>query len=123
MESPIGTCMPMFLHEKLGLSMKLAALNAVLAHFIVVFIGGLVGGKISDEIAMCRPAIRLETSAFGLLIGTPLIACVGFAGSMAWVTIAMSGFCFSALSLMCFFGAVLIFVTQHRSFSVIVRMF
>jgi len=86
------TWMPTFLHEKFSLSVKSAAVNAVLAHFIFAFLGVLIGGRLSDHFAPRRPAIRLEMSGLGLLLGVPFIACLGFADSMTGVTIAMAGF-------------------------------
>lgn len=86
------TWMPTFLHEKFSLSVKSAAVNAVLAHFIFAFLGVLIGGRLSDHFAPRRPAIRLEMSGLGLLLGVPFIACLGFADTMTGVTIAMAGF-------------------------------
>lgn len=88
------TWMPTFLHEKFSLSVKSAALNAVLAHYIFALLGVLIGGRFSDRFAARRPAIRLEMSAAGLLAGVPFIACLGFAANLTSVTIAMAGFGF-----------------------------
>lgn len=86
------TWMPTFLHEKFALSVKSAAVNAVLAHFVFAFLGVLIGGRVSDLIAPRRPAIRLEMSGLGLLVGVPFIAYLGFAESLTGITIAMAGF-------------------------------
>jgi MFS family permease len=88
------TWMPTFLHEKFSLTIKEAALNAVLAHFLSAFLGVMIGGRLSDKIAPRRPSIRIEIAALGLLLGAPFIAGIGFADTMTGVTIAMAGFGF-----------------------------
>jgi sugar phosphate permease len=88
------TWMPTFLHEKFSLSVKDAALNAVLAHFLSAFVGVMIGGRIADKFAARRPAARIEIPALGLLLGAPFIAAIGFMDTMTGVTIAMAGFGF-----------------------------
>lgn len=88
------TWMPTFLHEKFGLAVQDAALNAVLVHFLFAFIGVMTGGRFSDRLAMRRPAIRMEVSGLGLLLGAPFIWFLGVSPSLFGVYVALAGFGF-----------------------------
>jgi MFS family permease len=88
------TWTPTFLHEKFNLSVKDAALNSMLYHFIFAFFGVMVGGRVSDRLAARRPGIRMEMEYLGLLLGAPFIWLMGTATSLTTVYIALAGFGF-----------------------------
>lgn len=88
------TWMPTFLHEKFQLSVKDAALNSMLYHFIFAFVGVMVGGRVSDRLAGRRPAIRMEMEYLGLLLGAPFIWLMGTADNLTTVYVALAGFGF-----------------------------
>ncbi|MCX6898552.1 MAG: MFS transporter [Verrucomicrobia bacterium] len=88
------TWMPTFLYEKFHLSLKDAALNSMLWHFIFAFIGVMVGGRVSDRLAMRRPTIRMEMEYIGLLLGAPFIWLMGTSSNLTMVYVALAGFGF-----------------------------
>ena len=88
------TWMPTFLYEKFHLSLKDAALNAMLYHFIFAFIGVMVGGRISDRLATRRPTIRMEMEYIGLLLAAPFIWLMGSSSNLTMVYVALAGFGF-----------------------------
>jgi MFS family permease len=88
------TWMPTFLYEKFHLSLKDAAPNAMLYHFIFAFIGVMVGGRISDRLAARRPTIRMEMEYIGLLLGAPFIWLMGTSSNLTMVYVALAGFGF-----------------------------
>ncbi|MCX6909232.1 MAG: MFS transporter, partial [Verrucomicrobia bacterium] len=88
------TWMPTFLYEKFHLSLKDAALNSMLWHFIFAFIGVMVGGRVSDRLAARRPTIRMEMEYIGLLLGAPFIWLMGTSANLTTVYVALAGFGF-----------------------------
>ncbi len=88
------TWMPMFLQEKFHLSLKSAALNSMLWHYIFAFIGVMVGGRVSDRLAARRLTIRMEMEYFGLLLGAPFIWLMGASSNLTMVYVALAGFGF-----------------------------
>jgi MFS family permease len=88
------TWMPMFLQEKFHLSLKSAALNSMLWHYMFAFIGVMVGGRVSDRLAARRPTIRMEMEYIGLLLGAPFIWFMGTSGNLTMVYVALAGFGF-----------------------------
>ncbi|OHE76212.1 MAG: MFS transporter [Verrucomicrobia bacterium GWF2_62_7] len=88
------TWMPTFLYEKFHLSVKDAALNSMLYHFIFAFVGVMVGGRVSDRLAARRPTIRMEMEYLGLLLGAPFIWLMGTSSNLTMVYIALAGFGF-----------------------------
>lgn len=86
------TWMPVFLHEKFGLSLKSAGLNSMLYHYIFAFIGVTAGGRISDRLAGRRSTIRMEVECLGLLLGAPFIWLMGASSQLIVVYIALAGF-------------------------------
>ncbi len=67
----------------------LAALNAVLWHYIGAFVGVTLGARVSDKLVKRRPSIRMETNIAGLLIAVPFIAWMAYAPSVLTCAIAM----------------------------------
>lgn len=88
------TWMPTYLYEKYHLSLKDAALYSMLYHHIFAFIGVMVGGRVSDRLAVRRPTIRMEIECLGLLLGAPFIWLLGTGSSLTVVYIALAGFGF-----------------------------
>lgn len=88
------TWMPTFLYEKFHLSVKDAALNSMLYHYIFAFIGVMVGGRVSDRLAARRPTIRMEMEYLGLLLGAPFIWIMGTSSNLTMVYVALAGFGF-----------------------------
>lgn len=88
------TWMPTFLYEKFHLSVKDAALNSMLWHYIFAFIGVMVGGRVSDRLAARRPTIRMEMEYLGLLLGAPFIWLMGTSSNLTTVYVALAAFGF-----------------------------
>ncbi|MCX7826433.1 MAG: MFS transporter [Verrucomicrobiae bacterium] len=88
------TWMPTFLYEKFHLSLKDAALNSMLWHYIFAFLGVMAGGRVSDRLAARRPTIRMEMEYLGLLLGAPFIWLMGMSGNLTMVYVALAGFGF-----------------------------
>jgi len=88
------TWMPTFLHEKFGLSLASAALNATVYHFAGAFLGVLAGARFSDKLAPRFRCIRLDVEIFGLLAASPFIAVLAFSDNLLWVYVAMGLFGF-----------------------------
>jgi len=89
-----ATWMPTFLHEKFHLSVKEAAVNSMLWHYIFAFIGVMVGGRVSDRLAERRKTIRMEVEYLGLLGGAPFIWLMGASSDLTLVYVALGGFGF-----------------------------
>lgn len=89
-----ATWMPTFLYEKFHLSVKDAAVNSMLCHYIFAFIGVMVGGRVSDRLAERRKTIRLEMEYLGLLLGAPFIWLMGASSNLTMVYVALGGFGF-----------------------------
>jgi sugar phosphate permease len=88
------TWMPTFLHEKFGLSLASAALNATVYHFAAAFLGVLAGARFSDKLAPRFRCIRVDVKIFGLLAASPFIAVLAFSDNLLWVYVAMGLFGF-----------------------------
>ncbi len=71
------TWMPTLLHEKHGLSVTWAGLNALLYHHACAFLGVVVGGQWSDRLARRWPRSRLAFQYVGLLGAAPFIWLMG----------------------------------------------
>ena len=70
----------------------LAALNAVLWHYLGAFAGVTLGGRISDRLAARRPSIRMETNIAGLALAVPFIVWMACAPSLRACCAAMALF-------------------------------
>ena len=70
----------------------LAALNAVLWHYLGAFVGVTLGGRISDRLAKTRPSVRMETNIVGLALAVPFIAWMAYAPSLLTCGVAMALF-------------------------------
>ncbi len=70
----------------------LAALFAVLWHYLGAFVGVTLGGRISDRLAARRPSVRMETNIAGLAIGVPFIVWMAQTHSLTSSCIAMALF-------------------------------
>ena len=88
------TWMPTFLYEKFHLSLKDAALNSMLWHYIFAFTGVMIGGRVSDRLAARRPTIRMEMEYLGLLLGAPFIWLMGTSSNLTTVYVALAAFGF-----------------------------
>lgn len=76
------TWTPTLLHEKHGLSVTWAGLNALLYHHACAFLGVVVAGKLSDRLAQRWPRSRLAFQYVGLLGAAPFIWLMGQAHSL-----------------------------------------
>ena len=70
----------------------LAALNAVLWHYLGAFVGVTMGGRISDSLVKSRPSVRMETNIVGLAVAVPFIVWMAYAPSLLTCCIAMALF-------------------------------
>lgn len=67
------TWMPSLLYEKFNLGLSDAGFSSMFYHHIGAFVGVLLGGKISDRLAIRMPAIRPVVQMIGLIGGAPFI--------------------------------------------------
>lgn len=86
------TWMPTFLFEKFNMSLQDAAFQSVFPHLVFAFVGVMIGGRISDRLAVRRPTIRLEMEWIGLLFGAPFIFLLGRSNTLGVVYVALAGF-------------------------------
>ena len=86
------TWMPTFLHEKFDLSLANAGFSSMFYHHVLAAVGVLLGGKISDTLALKRRTARIEVEIVGLLLGAPFILLMSVTGHF-WVCCAgLAGF-------------------------------
>jgi sugar phosphate permease len=88
------TWMPTFLHEKFNLSIASAGFNSMFYHHIFAFIGVIIGGVLSDKLALKAIKYRLVVQSLGLLLGVPFIYGMGQAETTFMTYVALSGFGF-----------------------------
>jgi sugar phosphate permease len=88
------TWMPTFLHEKFNLSIAEAGFNSMFYHHVFAFAGVIIGGIISDQLALKATKNRLIIQGLGLLMGVPFIYGMGQAESPFLTYVALSGFGF-----------------------------
>ncbi len=86
------TWMPTFLHEKFHLSLSNAGFSSMFYHHIFAAVGVLLGGKISDMLALRRRTVRIETEFTGLFLGAPFIFLMGATGSFWICCLGLAGF-------------------------------
>ena len=88
------TWMPTLLHEKFKLSIADAGFNSMFYHHIFAFVGVILGGILSDKVAINGNNNRLYIQSMGLLLGVPFIYWMGQAESTFTTYVALSGFGF-----------------------------
>ncbi len=88
------TWMPTFLHEKFGLSIADAGFNSMFYHHVFAFFGVMMGGYLSDKLALKSAHYRLIIQGSGLLLGVPFIYEMGQADTTFNTYVALSGFGF-----------------------------
>jgi MFS family permease len=88
------TWMPSFLHDKFGMSLTMAGLNATAYLQIASVLGVLCGGLVADLLARRVAAGRMLTQAIGLLLGVPFIFLTGWTLAVPVLVLAMAGFGF-----------------------------
>lgn len=86
------TWMPTFLQEKFDLSTASAGFSSMFYHHALAAAGVLLGGRISDKLALKRRTARIEVEIVGLLLGAPFILLMSVTGNF-WVCCAgLAGF-------------------------------
>lgn len=88
------TWMPTFLHEKFNLSLSKAGFSSMFYHHVFAAIGVLLGGKISDMLAVRRRTVRIEVEFIGLFLGAPFIFLMGITGNFWLCCLGLAGFGF-----------------------------
>lgn len=86
------TWMPSFLHEKFRLSLPNAGFSSMFYHHVAAMVGVLLGGKVSDALAMRRRTVRLEVECVGLFLGAPFIALMGLTDNLLICYVGLAGF-------------------------------
>jgi MFS family permease len=76
------TWMPTFMYEKFGLSLMDAGFWSMAFHFVFGTVGVLIGGRVSDRLALRRYTARMDTEALGLLVGSPFVLLMGMADQL-----------------------------------------
>ena len=87
------TWMPTFLHEKYEMSLSAAGFASMFYHHIFAFVGVIIGGKLSDYLAVKRKQVRMEMEFWGLLLGAPFIylMAVGDSKLLCYTGLALFG--------------------------------
>ena len=88
------TWMPTFLHEKFNLTIAEAGFNSMFYHHVFAFVGVIIGGLLSDKLALKANQYRLIIQCSGLLLGAPFIYWMGQADTTLMTYVALSGFGF-----------------------------
>jgi len=88
------TWMTTFLHEKFNLSLSNAGFSSMFYHHVFAAIGVLLGGKISDMLAVRRRTVRIEVEFIGLFLGAPFIFLMGITGNFWLCCLGLAGFGF-----------------------------
>jgi sugar phosphate permease len=88
------TWMSTFYYEKFNLSLSTAGFTSIFFHFALAFAGVLIGGKLSDQLALKRKQTRLEIELIGLLGGAPFIFIMGYTSHLyiSYAALAAFGF-------------------------------
>jgi len=85
------TWMPTFLHERFGTSLAAAGFSSMFYHHAPAFLGVMLGGHLSDRLAVRNPGRRLDLQSAALLLGAPFIALLGAPAGPAVVYLALAG--------------------------------
>jgi MFS family permease len=83
---------PEFVREKTGLALAAAGGYAMFYHHLAALVGVLVGGRMSDALAVSRPRFLLQMQSLAMLLGAPAIFWLGMAGGLWGMCAAMSVF-------------------------------
>jgi sugar phosphate permease len=86
------TWMPTYLHERFGQSLTHAGFSSMFYHHLFAFAGVLMGGRLSDRVALANPRYRLFVQSGGLLLGAPFIWLTGAVSDAFAVYAAMAAF-------------------------------
>lgn len=86
------TWMPTFLHEKFKLPLSNAGFSSMFYHHVAAMVGVLLGGKVSDLLALRRRTVRLEVECVGLFLGAPFICLMGLTNNLLLCYVALAGF-------------------------------
>ena len=81
---------PAFVEKKFGLSVTEAGGYSMLYHHLAAMAGVLVGGRLSDAMALRRRQFRLELQTLAMLLGVPAILWMGLASSLTSTWLAMA---------------------------------
>ena len=82
-----NTWISTFLHEKFELELADAGFSSMFYHMIAAAVGVLLGGKISDALAIKFPKVRIKVGFFGLFLAAPFIYLMGSTSNL-WVCYA-----------------------------------
>jgi MFS family permease len=83
---------PVFLQERFGLSLTKAGGYAMFYHHLAALVGILIGGRLSDYMAITRPIFRPQMMCTAMLLGVPVIFFMGQADTLWLACGAMAGF-------------------------------
>jgi MFS family permease len=86
------TWMPTHLHTRFGLSLAAAGFSSMFYHHAAAFLGVMLGGHVSDRLAVTASRRRLDLQASALLLGAPFIALLGAPSGPAVSYLALAGF-------------------------------
>ncbi len=88
------TWMPTYLHEAFGLNLARAGYHSMVYHHVGAFAGVMLGGVLSDRLAMKRPNARAALQGLALLLGAPFLWQLGAGHSLLalYVLLTLFGF-------------------------------
>ncbi|MGH7944834.1 MAG: MFS transporter [Opitutaceae bacterium] len=86
------TWMPTYLHEQFGLNLANAGYSSMVYHHVGAFAGVIVGGILSDRLAVSHPQRRLFLQGAALFAGAPFIWMLGTQSGPGVLFAALAGF-------------------------------
>jgi MFS family permease len=86
--------MPKFLHDRFGMSLAAAGLNATLFAQLASMAGAFAGGWLADRLARRTPRGRVMVQAIGVFAGAPFVALCGMTASVSLLLVALTGWGF-----------------------------
>jgi sugar phosphate permease len=86
------TWMPTFLHEKFGMSLSMAGLNATVYLQVASVVGVISGGILADSLRRKMAGGRFLAQSIGLLCGVPFVFLTGWTASIPVLVLTMVGF-------------------------------
>jgi MFS family permease len=86
--------MPKFLHDRFGMSLAMAGLNATLFAQMGGMAGAATGGWMADAAFRRTSRGRMLVQAAGVFAGAPFVVLCGMTQSVTWLIVALAGWGF-----------------------------
>lgn len=86
--------MPKFLHDRFGMSLAMAGLNATVYAQVGGMAGAATGGWMADAAFRKTSRGRMLVQAAGVFAGAPFVVLCGMTQSVTWLIVALAGWGF-----------------------------